>query len=300
MGNRMTLKHELELKEKNVKRLLIDDDRFVCEKHYPGHPWSIVKLVLLGQWAQVYTTILGKNWKSGIRYVDLLAGSGTTKVQETNDVIKGSPFAVKEFAFKPFDDYILVERNEERYKALCQNSKLIGNISEPIHGDCNRFVKAIFNDQPCHNLVFIDMEGWDVYWESMVQIIKSQSDIIINFPTSCYERTKAVENQQVLDKFYGDHTWFDKATDREEFLKLYMKKLAHNFLPQRRKQPYVESIRVGKTNYFYDMILLCKYGEYVNVWGDYMKNKWNAENPKHIKKLVNYLKGRETRLDSFT
>lgn len=295
----MTLKHDLELKEKNVKRLLIDDDTFDIDKHYPGHPWSIVKLVLLGQWAHVYTTILGKNWKGRIRYVDLLAGSGTTKVQETNDVIKGSPFVVKEFAFKPFDDYILVERNEERYNALCLNARQLGKISKPIRGDCNRFIEEIFNDQSSHNLVFIDMEGFDVDWKNMQLIIKSQSDIIINFPTSCYERTKALESQQVLDKFYGDHSWFDNAIDREDFLKLYMKKLAKTFKLQRMKQPYVDSIRVGNMAYFYDMILLCKHGEYVDVWGEYMKSKWNWENPKHMQSLLNHLKGRETRLDEF-
>ena len=92
------------------------------------------------------------------------------------------------------------------------------NISEPIRGDCNRFVEQIFSDQFCHNLVFIDMEGFDVTWESMERIIQSKSDIIINFPTSCFERTKALENQQCLDKFYGDHTWVEKATDRDIFL----------------------------------------------------------------------------------
>lgn len=294
----MTTKHELELKEKNVKHLLIENEKVLRNEHYEGHPWSLVKLVLLGQWSYVYTAIL-KNWKGGIRYVDLLAGSGTTLVQETNDVIKGSPFVVKEFAFKPFDDYILVERDAERYNALCQNAQLIGNISKPIRGDCNRFVKDIFSNQQCHNLVFIDMEGFDVNWDSMTHIIQSQSDIIINFPTSSYERTKALETQQVLDKFCGDHSWFDKANDREEFLNLYKNKLAQTFSNLRRKQPYVESIRVGNNSYFYDMILLCKYGEYVNVWGDYMKSKWNWENPKEMTNLLNYLKGRTSRLDSF-
>ena len=295
----MTTKHELELKEKNVRHLLIGKDMIVCDEHYLGHPWSLVKLVLLGQWAYVYTAIL-KNWKGGIRYVDLLAGSGTTLIQETNDVIKGSPFVVKEFAYRPFNDYILVERDDERYKALLQNSKLIGNISKPLRGDCNRFVKDIFSNRYCHNLVFIDMEGFDVTWESMMQIIKSTSDIIINFPTSCYERTKALENQQVLDKFFGDHSWFDKASDREDFLNLYMNKLSLSFYEERKKKPYVDSIRVGNNTYFYDMILLCKYGDYVNVWGDYMKSKWNWENPKQMERLLNYLEGRETRLDAFS
>jgi three-Cys-motif partner protein len=222
----LNTKHELELKEKNVRHLLIDNDMIVCKEHYLGHPWSLVKLVLLGQWAYVYTAILKKNWKGAIRYVDLLAGSGTTLIQETNDVIKGSVFAVKEFAFKPFDDYVLVERDNERYKALCQNAKLIGDHIKTLHGDCNRFVKDLFSNQPYHNLVFIDMEGFDVTWESMTHIIGSKSDIIINFPTSSFERTKGLENQQCLDRFFGDGTWFDKANDRDEFLALYKSKLA--------------------------------------------------------------------------
>lgn len=292
-------KHELELKEKNVRHLLIEDNLTVCDEHYEGHPWSLVKLVLLGQWAYVYTAIL-KNWTGGIRYVDLLAGSGTTLVVETNDVIKGSPFAVKEFAFKPFDDYILVERDEERYNALLQNAKLIGEISKPIRGDCNRFVEQIFSNQFCHNLVFIDMEGFDVTWENMQRIIQSKSDIIINFPTSSFERTKALENQQCLDKFYGDHSWFEKAIDRDIFLGLYMERLANSFCDLRKQTPYVEAIRVGNHSYYYDIILLCKNGKYVDVWGKYMKNKWNWQNPQEMENLLNYLKGRETRLDSFT
>jgi three-Cys-motif partner protein len=294
----MTTKHELELKEKNVRHLLIEKEKVVVNEHYSGHPWSLVKLVLLGQWSYVYTAIL-KNWKGGIRYVDLLAGSGTTLVQETKDVIKGSPFVVKEFAFKPFDDYILVERDAERYKALCQNAQLIGNITNPLRWDCNRFVKDIFSGQQCHNLVFIDMEGFYVTWESMSTIIQSKSDILINFPTSSYERTKALESQQVLDKFIGDHSWLDQATDREEFLQQYKNKLAREFQSKRAKLSYVESIRVGNNAYFYDMILLCKYGDYVNVWGDYMKKKWNWKNPKEMTNLLNYLKGRTSRLDAF-
>jgi len=104
----------------------------------------------------------------------------------------------------------------------------------------------------------------------------------------------------VLDKFYGDHTWFDYATDREEFLNLYKNKLVQSFHTHRRKQPYVESIRVGNTSYFYDMILLCKYGEYVNVWGDYMKIKWNWKKPEHMQRLLDHLQGRATTLDEFT
>jgi three-Cys-motif partner protein len=289
-------KHDLEIKEKNIRNLLIDGTMLVKDEHYEGHPWSLVKLVLLGQWAYVYTAIL-KNWRGGIRYVDLLAGSGTTIVQETNDVIKGSPFVVKEYAYKPFNDYILVEKDAERYKALVENAKLIGNISTPRRGDCNRFVKEIFADHCCHNLVFIDNEGFDVTWESMEQIISAPSDIIINFPTACIPR--AIETPNCLDKFYGDHSWYEAKDDREKCLEIYMRNLAKRFYELREKTPYVESIRVGNHSYFYDIILLCKHGDYVNVWGNYLKNRWNWQKPEEMKNLLDYLKGRLRRMDFF-
>jgi three-Cys-motif partner protein len=204
-----------------------------------------------------------------------------------------------EFAYKPFDEYVLVESDKERYNALAVNAKSLGN-AKLLRGDCNDFVDQIFENKYSHNLVFVDMEGWDVTWDSMTKIIDSQSDIIINFPTSCYERTKALESQRVLDLFFGDHTWADRANDREDCLKLYIEKLAKAFMHYREKPAYVDEIRVGNSQYFYDMVLLCKQGGYVNVWGGYMKERWNMNNPKHTKKLLDQLQGRETRLDYFT
>lgn len=295
----MNTKHDLELKEKNISKLLLEKGMVVCDEHYPGHPWSLVKLVLLGTWAYVYTSIMKKNWKGGIRYVDLLAGSGTTLVQETKDVVKGSPFAVQHYALRPFEDYILVERNEERYKALLQNSKYLGKITEPKKGDCNKIVKELFSNPYYHNFVFIDMEGFDLTWDNMEFLIKSQSDIMINFPTSSFERTAALENQHCLNDFFGDTSWIEQAIDREEFLNLYMNKLKRAFSYFRSKVPYIEPIRVGTKSYFYDMILVCKYGGYVNAWEDARK-KWNWQNPKEAQELLNHLKGRAKRLEDFS
>ncbi len=295
----MDAKHELELKEKNIGKLLLEKGMIVCEEHYPGHHWSLVKLVLVGTWAYVYTSILKKNWRGKIRYIDLFAGSGTTRIAETGDVVKGSAFAAKHYSNKPFDDYILIEKDEERYNALKQNSKLLGNITEPMRGDCNRLVKDLLNDPNYHNLVFADMEGFDLTWENMQYIIGTHSDIIINFPTSSFERTAALQNQHCLNDFFGDNSWVDQAIDRESFASLYMKKLENTFHTIRSRTPYVEPIRVGNRSYFYDMILVCKSGDYTNVW-QYMKERWDWQNPKDMKSLLNHLKGRETRLDDFS
>ena len=144
------------------------------------------------------------------------------------------------------------------------------------------------------------MEGFDLTWENMEQIVKSNSDIIVNFPTSSFERTAALENQHCLNDFFGDNSWVEKALDRESFLELYIKKLKMTFNCSRHQTPYVESIRVGNRSYFYDMILVCKYGAYVDVWGRWMKTRWNWQNPQQMKKLLNHLKGREPRLEDFS
>jgi len=60
----------------------------ISDVHYLGHTWSIVKLLILSGWVYVYTTIIPKHFKE-CWYIDLLAGSGTTRVKETGDVVIG-------------------------------------------------------------------------------------------------------------------------------------------------------------------------------------------------------------------
>lgn len=89
----MNPKHELELKEKNINKLLFEKG-MVRDEHYIGHPWSLVKLVLLGQWAYVYTVIL-KNWKGGIRYVDLLLVQVQQKSKKQMMLLRGHLLQLK-------------------------------------------------------------------------------------------------------------------------------------------------------------------------------------------------------------
>ena len=74
-----------------IKRLCEDVTPLInlSDVHYEGHNWSVVKLLVLGSWSYVYTTIISKNWRGPYYYVDLLAGSGTTKVKETGDIVVG-------------------------------------------------------------------------------------------------------------------------------------------------------------------------------------------------------------------
>jgi hypothetical protein len=78
----MSTKHESELLAKKVKSLIVEGNGEDSESLNKGHPWSVAKLLLLGQWADVYSTII-KDYFHSYRFVDLLAGAGRTRIEET-------------------------------------------------------------------------------------------------------------------------------------------------------------------------------------------------------------------------
>jgi hypothetical protein len=58
---------------------------------------------------------------------------------------------------------------------------------------------------------------------------------------------------------------------------------------------YVNNIRLGTTSFFYDVILVCKKGNYTIVW-EQMKQRWNERNSKC---LVDFINGKTPCLDVF-
>jgi three-Cys-motif partner protein len=270
----------------------------VSNVHYQGHHWSIVKLILLGGWVYVYTTIIPK-WYRNYRYVDLLAGSGTTYVKETKDVVIGSPFVARDFARNPFKSYVFIEKDSERCEALDQrvSTCFAENQCKVFKGDCNKYVRSVFAEENIHSLVFIDNEGFDVTWNTIEVVLKAKTDILINFPTSMVSRTADDRTASTLNQFYGDHSWIN-AENREEFLQIYLQKLKDRFKELRGSEAYVSNIRVGTGSYFYDIILVCKMGPFVNAW-NYLKKKLDWQDPKTIQITLDILMKRATRMDEF-
>lgn len=270
----------------------------ISNVHYPGHHWSIVKLILLGGWVYVYTTIIPK-WYKNYRYVDLLAGSGTTYVKETKDIVIGSPFVAKDFAREPFKSYVFIEKDPERCTALDQraSARFTKGHVKILMGDCNKYIESVFAEEDVHSLVFIDNEGFDVTWNNIEVVLKAKTDIIINFPTSMVSRMTDSRTASSLNQFYGDRSWSD-AQDREELLQIYLKKLKKRFRELRGSEGYVSSVRVGTGSYFYDIILVCRAGPFVNAW-NYLKGKLNWQDPETIQITLDILMKRAMRMDTF-
>jgi three-Cys-motif partner protein len=265
--------------------------------HYEGHPWSIVKLLLLSGWVYVYTTIIPKHFQK-YRYVDLLAGTGTTLVKETKDVVVGSAFIPYFFARTPFTDYVFVEKDDERCGALNQRTAKLQGKFQVLEGDCNELVKsALLSENKAHNLVFMDNEGFNASWKTVETVLGTNADILMLFPTSSVSRTRDERTAASLNRFFGDECW-SKAERYEDCLQIYVQKLKKQFESHRDKQAYASSVRVGSGNFFYDIILVCRHGPYVRAW-DYLKGILNWTDPKIVETTLDFLKGRTTRIDGW-
>jgi three-Cys-motif partner protein len=299
----MSKKHESELLANKIKSLIVEDNGEDSESLNKGHPWSVAKLLLLGQWADVYSTII-KDYFDSYRFVDLLAGAGRTRIEETQSkLIKGSVFVVDTFAQKyPFAKYMLVENDFEKYNALKQRTSILGERCEVIQEDCNKVVEQIFADYADHNLVFIDNQGFNVNWKSIEAIMRSKADVIINYPTSMFERVaRDPKSSGKLRDFFGDDSWQLAKFDRKYSAKIYMDNLRRDYEKIKKKlttkniQAYVNNIRLGTKSFFYDIILVCKKGDYTNVW-EQMKQKWNEKN---CRCLIDFINGKTPCLDVF-
>ena len=241
--------------------------------HYEAHTWTALKLIALMWWVDVYTRIIPK-YRRAYWYVDLLAGSGTNYIKETGDVIIGSPFIAYFFARESFKRYVFMEKDRNRASALMRRISHIGisDLTDVYVGDCNELITRINLDNADHILVFIDCEGLDVAWDTVMRLLekRSWSDIIIVFQTQALQRTlgralKGFPDEKTLTKFMGDERWRE-AESIDELLQLYMNRL-------REFRGYVESIRV-RGAYSLDIILACRPGSYTSAW-EYLKRKFS-------------------------
>ena len=283
-------------------------------EHYPGHLWSILKLIALMDWVRVYTVIMQnqkqrRGWPDEIWYIDLFAGPGTTLVEEKGYVAIGSPFIAHFFAFTPFDRYYYVEKEHKRALTLERRKNLVGDLKGRAavwKGDSNEEVlrlerlweKRREEGVNVHSLVFIDNEGFDFSWSSLNILLEMPSDIILLFPTSSLNRTIRSSPRRVL-RFIGEEEFPSK--DEDTLLDFYKSKIKTVYEERKGKRGYVESITIGRREsarpFYYDLILVTKEGKYVDAWTN-TKRKISKVNPEVVDPIMDAINGKvETLMD---
>jgi three-Cys-motif partner protein len=204
--------------------------------HSFGGKWTQEKLERVGNYLQTYSTAL-KNQSFKRIYVDAFAGTGYVNVKEKqNNPLLFPEFKeseVQEFVAgsaqialnvnPPFDEYIFIEKDENRFSELGKLKEDFPNLANNISfqfSDANNFLQSFCNSNWANKraVVFLDPYGMQVKWETIEAIAKTQAiDLWILFPLGVAVNrllkrdgniSESVKNR--LDEVFGTKEWFNE------------------------------------------------------------------------------------------
>ena len=262
--------------------------------------WVVMKLALIAYYVGLYSTIIKKLFAKAY-YVDFFAGPGLNRITDTADIIFGSPLLADRGPAqeKKFDKLILVEPNAKRNEALAKLLPAALIIPEDINtGGIDRVLELLPDDAP--SLVFVDPEGLEIHWNTLVKIFARWCDMIINFQSSSIERSVAtartdISREPSLDLFFGTADWRN-CLNEDSLLELYVTRL-------KQYRPVVIPIRVqGPGIFHYHIIVAVKKTKGPQGWIEAIeraKNKIEAATSDDLKPLLDVYHRRQTTFTDF-
>lgn len=175
----------------------IDDPKF--------GPWTALKLEILVASVEVYTTIM-HSYEYDYYFVDAMAGSGVVDVDDSPEVLVGSPIIAGTVAREPFEKLYFIEADRSRADTLRKRLDYAADNIDAftqtkdscmvIHGDANEELPELSDqieqDHPRsltgtngmggqHHLAFIDNERGEVGFEALRQLESIDGDLLINY-----------------------------------------------------------------------------------------------------------------------
>jgi three-Cys-motif partner protein len=252
--------------------------------------WSIKKEIALMYWIYPFQQI-ASNWFKSFYYIDVFAGSGLMKAD--NSFFVGSPIVAVNSTLrdKKFSQYICIELDEARKIALEKRMTAVCNHfgtskARIFHADCNTQLERILReccptDSTCF-LAFVDPQGFsDLKWNTLQKLMThGKGDIILNFPTMGVSRNSVIpECATTLTDFMGDDEWIDMSDNTDEMLMHFKENMA-------RYRSQVDSLEVKdeQNRRLYDLIFATNSIGMKNALDD-LKNRLNKIQTKDIRGL---------------
>ncbi|HZI65414.1 MAG TPA: three-Cys-motif partner protein TcmP [Thermoanaerobaculia bacterium] len=181
--------------------------------------WSELKIKIVAEYAQPFSTIL-KAQKGFTRvYIDAFSGPGRHISKKSGEFVPGSPLAVLAVS-PPFDEYHFIDLDQGKLDEL---RRLVGPRSDVklYQGDCNDVLLSevfptIRYEDYRRGLCLLDPYGLNLKWEVMQSAGRSQTiDMILNFPVADMNRnalwrdpTKvSADAKKRMTAFWGDDSW---------------------------------------------------------------------------------------------
>lgn len=208
-----------------------------------GSKKTIAKLIILQEYLDIYTDILGSKWPKGLWYVDTHAGSGRTIIDDTTTV-DGSAIRSIENCRDSFDAFYFYELSLERFHTLHETLAetfdldfeiretkapgedfMVARTYDPdiviMQLDSNEGVQflADVSDDQRHWFTFVDPKGLTAKRETLDQLLRrGNMDVLINYQTTGVLRAAADGASQAHDavtRTMGDNDWPNAASPAE-------------------------------------------------------------------------------------
>lgn len=187
--------------------------------------WSEVKLDIVREYAQAYSTILTAQAKPRLHhvYIDGFSGSGVHLAKRTGEFVLGSPLNALQIV-PPFREYFLIDLDGDKIEQLRQQ---IGERQD-VHleaGDCNevllsRVFPYVRFEQYRRGLCLLDPYGLHLNWQVVEAAGKLKTlDVFLNFPIMDMNRNAlwrhpeqaSHEGLARMTAFWGDTSWQSAA-----------------------------------------------------------------------------------------
>jgi three-Cys-motif partner protein len=145
--------------------------------------WSRDKHYFLMRYIDAFTTSMKEKKWAGLHYVDLFAGAGIERLEESKELDWGSPL-IAAYARHPFDRLHLCEKSKREYSALKSRITAVKPDSQVLRGDANQRVHDIVKEIPdgTLSLAFLDPYGLHVDFGTVKVLSQLRADLIIFFP----------------------------------------------------------------------------------------------------------------------
>ena len=194
--------------------------------------WSEIKLDIVREYAQAYSTILSAQTNPPLHhvYIDAFAGAGVHISKTTGEFVPGSPMNAL-LLDPPFKEYYLVDLDgakAELLRGMTAERKEV-HVKE---GDCNKvLLNEVFPNVRYEDyrraLCLLDPYGINLKWHVVATAGRMRSiEVFINFMLMdmnmnvLWRNPDKVDAQQLhrMDAFWGDRSWRDLAYQKSHTL----------------------------------------------------------------------------------
>ena len=190
--------------------------------------WSALKYKLIQLYAQLFTAGMTGKWGTLV-YIDLYSGSGQSRVEDTNEILLGSPLIALSLDVQ-FSQYVFCEKDSATLDALRQRvaARFPKASVTYVEGDCNDSWSKILSTIPRRALClcFVDPYDFSIHFNTLSKLAAGRNIDFLCLLASRMDAgrnhlTYTTEESTKVDLFLGSREWRkgwdDPNTRRKNF-----------------------------------------------------------------------------------